>query len=140
MPDKGTTMKRAYGTIALLALFTALAALFAGCSNAGDAPTGGSSPVSQMSALEKIEVAFEGGYGRAQIKSKLDAAMALYGLPINEENYGRAGSVLVTMRKENGIEEMRILDHMIRSHVPGINIDFPSAAAISTVAILSGDL
>jgi hypothetical protein len=43
------------------------------------------------------------------------------------------------MRKENGVSEMQILDYMIRSHVPGMKIAFPEAAAISAVFLKAGD-
>ena len=93
----------------------------------------------KMDALGQMEVAFEGDYTRAQIKQRLEKAMQLYKVPITEENYSRAGSTLVALRKQNGTKEMAILDHMIRSHVPGVNVDFPSAAGLSAAAIKIGD-
>lgn len=92
-----------------------------------------------MDALGQMEVAFEGSYTRAIIKQRLEKAMQLYKVPITEENYSRAGSTLVALRKQNGIREMAILDHMIRSHVRGVNVDFPSAAGLSSAAIKTGD-
>jgi hypothetical protein len=56
-----------------------------------------------------------------------------------EENYSRAGSVLVALRKENGTPEIAILDYMIRSHVPGVNVTFPEAAALSSAFLKAGD-
>jgi hypothetical protein len=84
-------------------------------------------------------IAFQGGHSRAEIQSRLDKAMQLYGLAITPENYSRAGSALVTLRKEVGPSEMEILSYMIRSHVPGVAIGFPEMAAISAVALASGD-
>ena len=75
--------------------------------------------VAQMTALQQMELAFEGGYTQQQIKPRLDKALQLYGLPITEENYKRAGSVLVALREHYGTKEMDILDYMIRSYVPG---------------------
>lgn len=69
----------------------------------------------------------------------MDEAMDLYGLPVTEENYGRAGSALVALRKENGTKEMDILDCMIRSHVPDVNMEFPEAAAFASVFLAVGD-
>jgi hypothetical protein len=64
--------------------------------------------------------------------------MRLYGLSLTRDNYARAGSVLVALRKEYGPSEMDILDYMIRSHVEGANFDFPDMAAISAVALATG--
>ena len=38
-----------------------------------------------------------------------------------------------------GPSEMDILDYMIRSHVPGANMDFPSAAAMSATFLALGE-
>lgn len=88
-------------------------------------------------------LAFEGGYSRAQIKASLDEAMKLYELPPTNENYSRAGSALVSLRKfaqDRGCmfkcNEMTILDYMIRSHVPGAAMSFPDAAGIATTALI----
>lgn len=96
-------------------------------------------PVSLLSALDKMELAFEGRYTKEQIKARMDRAMKLYKLPINEENYERAGSTLVALRKNTGVKEMAILDHMIRSYVPGVKMSFPDAAAFSAIAVQAGD-
>ena len=95
--------------------------------------------------LSQMVVTFEGGHSRAAIKEKLDTAMKLYGLKINDENYSRAGSVLVTLRQfaqkrgRTDVTEMRLLDYMIRSHVPELNIDFPSMAGMANAFLISGD-
>ena len=89
--------------------------------------------------LEQMEVAFIDNPSKADIKKLLDTAMKLYKLPINEENYSRAGSVLVVMRKQNGVSEMSILRYMIKSHVQGMDISFPDAAAISVTFLKAGD-
>jgi hypothetical protein len=98
------------------------------------------SEIQEMSPISQAAVAFKGGHSASAIKSKLDEALPLYGLVRTDENYSRAGSALVVLRKEYGVEEMRILDHMIRSHVPGVSFSFPDAAGISVAAIVSGDL
>ena len=89
--------------------------------------------------LEQMEIAFVGSYSKDQIKARLDRAMDLYGLSKTKENYSRAGSALVALRKGIGPHEMDILDHMIRSHVKGVNIDFPKAAGLSAVFLAAGD-
>jgi hypothetical protein len=98
-----------------------------------------SNPVSRMTALEQMEIAFVGGYSASQIKSRIEHAMDLYGLPITEDNRSRAGSVLVALRKEFGPAEMDILDYMIRSHVDGVAVSFADMAGISVVFLATGD-
>lgn len=71
-----------------------------------------SNSVSDMNAIEMMEVAFIGGHSEAEIKTLIDQTMKLYSLPINEENYQRLGSVLVSLRKETGVSEMDILKCM----------------------------
>ncbi|MCZ7575962.1 MAG: hypothetical protein M5U18_02460 [Dehalococcoidia bacterium] len=90
-------------------------------------------------ALEQMANAFDGGPSQAVIKARLDAAFALYGLQPTEDNYSRAGSTLVSLRRANGATEMAILDYMICSHVPGVRMTFPEAAAVASVMLKSGD-
>jgi hypothetical protein len=92
-----------------------------------------------MTALEQMEIAFEGNPSQSKIKGKLDRAMNLYGMSKNETNYSRAGSVLVTLSNNSGFTEMEILDFMICSHVEGVNISFPDAAALGTSFLSAGD-
>lgn len=89
--------------------------------------------------LSQMEITFQGNYSQAQIKSRLDRAMDLYGVPKTQENYSRAGSTLVALRKKVGHSEMVILDHMIRSHVPGVKISFPDAAGLAAAFLAVGD-
>src|SRR5262245_11771184 len=64
-----------------------------------------------MTAIALAEIAFVGGHTHAEIKARLDETMKLYGLPTTEDNYSRAGSTLIALRKANGTPEMTILDH-----------------------------
>ncbi len=95
--------------------------------------------VQQMHPLDQMVIAFVGNHSRGQIKQRMDRAMTLYGLPVSEENYSGAGSVLVTMRKEYGVSEMDILSYMIRSYVPGVNTSFPEMATLSAHFLAAGD-
>ena len=90
--------------------------------------------------IEQMEIAFDGDYSKLQIKERLDEAMELYNLPKTKENYSRAGSVLVALRKEFGPSEMELLSYMIRSHVPGSKIDFSSAAGFAAAFLSAGDM
>ena len=92
-----------------------------------------------MTSLETMELAFVGNYSQAAIKPRMDQAMRLYKLPLTEENYSRAGSALVSLRKTSGYPEMEILKHMICSHVPGVNITFGSAVGMSVFSLQIGD-
>lgn len=101
--------------------------------------SGAATPVADMSALEQMELAFEGNPKVSTIKPKVDQALRLYGHALTEDNYSRAGSTLVALRQQNGVSEMDILDYMICSYVPGSNVTFPDMAALSSVALLTGD-
>ena len=148
--SSGNDSNSAIGWGIALALFPFIL-VFAFCGGDSDDPNPASSrsPVSQaprstnavaeMSALEQMEIAFVGGYTQSEIKQRLETAMQLYSLPITEENHSRAGSALVALRKDFGPAEMDILDHMIRSHVPGIDVSFADAAGLSAASILLGD-
>ena len=81
-------------------------------------------------ALGMMATVFEGNYSRAEIKEKIDSALNLYKTDITEENYSRAGSSLVELRKTNGAEEMKILNCMIKGYTPNVNITFPQMAAL----------
>ena len=121
---------------------TVLSILLLGCdSNEQPRATDQPTPVPGVPTdpLDQAVLAFVGNSTRAEIKSRLDVALRLYGLQPTEENYSRAGSVLVGLRKQNGTPEMAILDYMIRSHVEGVNLSFPGAAAIASVMLATGD-
>jgi hypothetical protein len=89
--------------------------------------------------VDQMVVAFEGSHTRAEIKTRLDRAMQLFDLPLTDENYSRAGSSLVALRRDLGPSEMAILDFMIRSHTPGVAINFPTMAGKAAAALASGD-
>jgi hypothetical protein len=104
--------------------------LLASCGGSPEPPASSASP--QSSALDQMEVAFAASPTRASIKAALDAALPMYGHPVTEENYSRAGSTLVSLRKSNpDFSEMAILACMTKAHYP--NVDFPNAAALAVV-------
>lgn len=135
------------GAVATMAVMLAIF----GCSNSDDSTVsprssaGTSSQNSQVSTLDKIAVVFKGDFSKAEIKSKLDQAMRLYGVPITDENYNRTSSALLVSRKAaeqegcNDCTEMLILDYMIRSYVPGVDIPFADMVGISKAALVAGD-
>lgn len=80
-----------------------------------------------------IKVAFVGGYKEEEIKTRMDKVMELYDTPRSIENYNRAASVLVEMRRLNGFSEMEILEYMKNIHSAETVLDFGSAAAFSAI-------
>ena len=103
-----------------IALAGLIALISCGCNHqdAANHSSTTASSIKDKTALEQMEIAFEGGYKKEEIKARLDKAMELYGLTLTEENYSRAGSTLVGLRQKNRTMEMGILSYMIRSHVP----------------------
>ena len=84
-------------------------------------------------ALAQMEAVFEGNPSRDNIQADLDKALMLYELRANEENYSRAGSALVVLRKEFGVPEMQMLRYAIRLQLdtPGVNLDLPDALGLA---------
>jgi hypothetical protein len=66
-----------------------------------------SSQAQSQSALDEMAVVFVGPVTRNAIQSRLDTMLQLYGLPVTEAEYQRAGSILVALRKNsNGVREI----------------------------------
>lgn len=109
----------------------------------GGDDSSGSGPSSDP--LEQASVAFEGRPARAEVQGQLDRALDMFDLARTDENYSRAGSVLVTMRQRafdrgcRSCTEMAILDHMIRSRAQVVGMEFSEAAAWSTEFMIAGD-
>ena len=94
---------------------------------------------SGSSALDEMASVFEGDHSRQEIKSRLDASFARFGLEPTEDNYRHAADVLITL-STNAMErgcsactEMAILE-LIDGHT--IGADWDSAATIA-VEVLS---
>ena len=122
---KGTAMRT------VLCLATILAVVAFACET--------ETSVEDLSVPEQIELAFEGGLSWQERRPLMDRAMTLYNLPINSENYSRASSSLIVMRREFGVREVDMLDYMIRSHVQGVELEFSEAAAIAAVFLEAGE-
>jgi len=91
-----------------------------------------------VDAIGTMEVEFVGDYTRAEIKTRMNSAMGLYSLPINEQNYNIAASALIAERKYNDVGEMDILAHMIRTYEPDVKVSFQNQAANSAFALIEG--
>lgn len=91
-------------------------------------------------ALSQMEIAFVGTPRQSVIQDKIDAALALYGLELTEENDRHAGDALVSVRigaQERGCDactEMATLDQMLRDgRLPGV--EFSEAVAWASTAL-----
>jgi hypothetical protein len=86
-------------------------------------------------------VSFNGSPSKTEIQEALDNALKATDTAITEENYSRAGSVLVSFRKEYGINEMDILrcipTKVTDPRVPEVN--FPNVAAVCNASLVSGE-
>ena len=85
--------------------------------------------------MEKMVVVYRGNHSYDRIKGRMDEAMRLYNLPTAERNYERAASALIELRKSTGATEMDLLTCMIEAKAPGVNINFPSSAALCATLI-----
>lgn len=119
-----------------LAAAGALIALSA-CSSGNDEDSADSR---STDPLEQMSVAFQGSPSIEEIQRSMDNAFAATDTETTAENYSRAGSTLVSLRKEYGIEEMDILECIpTRQTDPRIAThDFPSVAAVCVTDIASG--
>ena len=109
-------------------VITAISLLISGCSD------------SDSEALDKMFAVFVGNHSKGEIQLNLDQALRLYGVQISEDNYNRYGSVLVRLRRDiGGATEMEILEHVIKSHIPGVSVELHQMMAISVVALGAGD-
>jgi exopolysaccharide biosynthesis predicted pyruvyltransferase EpsI len=88
-----------------------------------------------------MSISFAGSPSRNEIQRKVDAAFAATDTPITEENFTRAGSVLIAFRKEHGLNEMQILDCIPRRaadpRVPSLS--FPNVAAVCVSDMAAGN-
>lgn len=87
----------------------------------------------ERSALDKMEIAFQGGYSRSQIEPVLSEVMRNLGTPLTETERETAADVLVVLRKDSGLQEMLILKCM-RGLGPR-KVEFSQAAAICATAL-----
>lgn len=128
-----------YRRIAVITVAISAAVSLAGCSSeeATDSSTETSVP---SDPVQQISIAFQGSPAVSEVQRLLDNAFAATNTPPTDENYSRAGSVLVTFRKEYGIEEMEILrcipsrqdDARIAEH------SFSNVAAVCVTDLASG--
>ena len=94
---------------------------------AGFAKMGGLAvdPFAQMALF------FEGNPLPDEIHAKMDEVLTKYGVELNNNNYGLAGKTLTALRKEQGHNEMAILEKMLTEETNGQSFD-DAARRIST--------
>jgi len=111
----------------------ALALVFVACSGpapeprrdaqaAEPTPAAAAEPAIPSDPLELASIAFIGSPRSTEVKARMDTVLRTIDLPPTDDNYSRAGDVLVTLRKQfhdeqgcRACTEMGILDYMIRS-------------------------
>jgi len=74
-------------------------------------------PFAQMS------FSFEGNPSPAEIQARVDKALPMYGLEVNNDNRSLAGRTLVALRKQYGHSEMDILNKMISTPANGTKFE-----------------
>lgn len=107
-------------------------ALLVGC---GSQRQSAEQAVEELDPLNQATVAFIGNPASRDIKAAMDTAFASTGTPSTDENYSRAGSTLVALRKRNGGTEMETL-RCIPSRVGDPRIPdrtFPSVAVLCSL-------
>lgn len=121
---------RKYNSILLLGSLVAILLMF-GCSSGGNRNANKPNP----SAIEKMSVVFEGNHSIENIKEKMDAVMGAYKVEINETNYEKCGSALVSLRKASGVTEMDIIENMLEANTSVHGISFSDQAALSALLL-----
>lgn len=130
-----------WAPLAFLAVVFGLVGVLTVLLSTDDSPSSGgsTSAVESMTPLEQMEIAFVGGYSEEEIKPLLDEVLRLYNWSTDDQSRRRAGNILVTLRRETGVGEMRILDYMRRSYTPAVSFEFDEAAGLSVAFIQAGD-
>ncbi len=129
-----------------LIIATVVIALAVACGPGPAAPEPTGAMPTQPSALEQMSTTFIGNPPRSRIEAKVRQSFAFYGVEPSEDTFSRAGSTLAALRRQQMTEqgcdactEMAILDYMIASHVPGVNIDWPEAAGWAAASLAAED-
>lgn len=89
----------------------------------------GRSEVAQMQAL------FIGDPTPEEIRSKTEALLARHDMAPSHDNLDRLAGVLVRMRKDTGVPEMRIVDCMLELQQPSSHWELPAAAAFCSAGL-----
>lgn len=80
--------------------------------------------------LDQMVIAFQGSPSRAEIQSSLIDALLATGEAVNDDTKSRAGSALVSLRREYGVSEMDMLACIPDVGSAAPNISFGSAAGL----------
>lgn len=88
-----------------------------------------SRPIQEMTATEKMQIAFAGDHTADEVQRKMERLLASFDMAPSNSNLEHNASILVRMRKDTGVPELRIADCMLGLRQPGFNWQFPAAAA-----------
>lgn len=115
----------------------ATALILSGCASASSARESSGPP---SDAISQMEISFDGSPRQSVIREAMNKAFTAVGMSASEENQSRAGSTLVSFRKEYGISEMEILDCIpYRANDPRVpELNFPNVAAVCVTDLSSG--
>jgi hypothetical protein len=80
---------------------------------------------------------FRGRPARSRVKSRLETAIRMYGLPKTPKGYEVAVQTLIALRKKQGVPEMDVLDSMIRADAGETGMGFV-VVALTTASELAG--
>lgn len=93
------------------------------------------SHAAEMSSVEKMQIAFAGEHTSEQVRSTMEHLLALFDMAPSSSNLEHNASILVQMRKDTGVPELRIADCMLGLRNPGFNWQFSDAAAFCASGI-----
>lgn len=93
----------------------------------------------EVTPLEMMATVFRGNYSKREIERSVHKAMNRYDLPFTEQYEEKIGSVLVALRDDYGVEEMRILRCVNAGDLKSLSgVEFHEAAALCVTYIKSG--
>ena len=71
----------------------------------------------------QMALAFDGNPSPDEIRAKLDPVLKMYGVELTNANFSLAGKTLTAVRKEQGHNEMAILEKMLQAPTNGEKFD-----------------
>ena len=83
----------------------------------------------KLDAYSIMETEFEGMPPRNEIKSRMRIILALYQLQETEQNLDIIGCFLISLKKQHGVPEMEILQHMSVNKVKGVTLKMQAVIA-----------
>lgn len=136
-PEDRRTNAIIVGVIAAVAVLALVIGVASQSGNDDESDDDVASEVAELDPLEQASIAFLASPSSSDVKRAMDAALSATGELATAENYSRAGSTLVALRRENGSDEMRVLEcipaHARDPRLPGVS--FSNAAALCSLIV-----